>query len=525
MLSRLALSALAVTTSLTMTAAGCSGGATSSGGRRQPLPPVAAGEQPVAGPGSSRVLGGQPLPTPRNQLAGSRPNLLMITLDDATRADLRVMPHVRRLLTEQGTTFTNSYAPSPMCVPARASLITGQYAHNHGALTINGEGGGYNAFDDAGTLPVWLREAGYDTLFVGKYLNGYGKGGGKPEVPPGWTDWRATEDPSTYNFVRPTIVENGTSRTYNRYSTYVLRDLSLDMLAAPARKKRPWYLWVNYVAPHRGGPNEPDDPAVTDPDDKNPLGTTTPAPRDRNRFRARELPRKPSMFEADVSDKAIIPAVRTRWPPHRRRELREVYQQRLESLLSVDRAVGATFRTLRRTGQLQNTVVVLTSDNGYVTGEHNLEGKLWYFNEIVGVPMTARGPGFPRDRRVAAPVSNADWAPTFAALAGAQPSRKVDGVDIMPWLRSPARRRVVPIEAYPVSGGRRPLYTGVVVGPWIYVRGQNGRTEVYYRRADPFQNNNVRRDPRYAAQVRRLARLTDRYASCAGASCPRDFYR
>ena len=526
MRSRLAISALAVATSLTMTCvAGCSSDGTRTEKRPGPLPPVPHGEQPVAGPGTGRILGGSALVRPGSSTAGSRPNLLMITLDDATRADLRVMPHVRRLLTERGTTFTNPYAPSPMCVPARASLITGQYAHNHGALTISGEGGGYDAFDDAGTLPVWLRTAGYDTLFVGKYLNGYGMGGGRAEVPPGWTDWRATADPTTYNFVRPTVVENGAPRTYHRYSTDVLRDLSVRMLSAPARRERPWYLWVNYVAPHQGGPDEPYDHAVSHPDDPHPLKTTTPAAGDRDRFAGRPLPRKPSMFEADVSDKAIVRGVRKSWPSERRAQLREVYQQRLESLLSVDRAVAATIRTLRRTGQLGDTVIVLTSDNGYVTGEHNLDGKLWYFHEIVDVPMVARGPGFPRGQRVAAPVTNADWAPTFAALAGATPTRTLDGVDIVPWLRSPASRRVVPIEAYPVAGGRRPLYTGVVVGPWTYVRARGGRTEVYYRRVDPFQEHNVRHDPRYAGQVRRLARLADRYADCAGETCPREFYR
>jgi arylsulfatase A-like enzyme len=181
-------------------------------------------------------------------------------------------------------------------------------------------------------------------------------------------------------------------------------------------------------------------------------------------------------------------------------------------------------RTLRQTGQLDNTYVVFTSDNGYVLGEHNLTGKLWYFREIVGVPMLVRGPGLPHGTKSAAPVTNADWAPTFAALAGATPARTVDGVNVLPWLDQRAHTRVVPIEAYPVGGGRKPVYTGVLAGPWTYVEDGDGRGEAYYRKVDPWENHSLRQDPRYRSQVRELAALTERYADCAGDTCPKDFY-
>jgi arylsulfatase A-like enzyme len=209
----------------------------------------------------------------------------------------------------------------------------------------------------------------------------------------------------------------------------------------------------------------------------------------------------------------------------RRDELKEARQQRIESLQSVDRAVARTVRTLRESGQLDNTYIALTSDNGYALGEHNLEGKLWYFREIVDVPMYLRGPGIARGATSAAPVTNADWAPTFAALAGATPTRKVDGTNVVPWLRTGASRRVVPIEAYPVKGGETPLYTGVVVGPWTYVENRRGRGELYYREVDPWQLHSLRRDPRYRDQVKELRSLTQKYADCAGQECPSDFYR
>ena len=103
-----------------------------------------------------------------------QPNVLVLTADDATVADLRSMPHTRRLLGEAGTTLTDMVAPTPLCVPARASLLTGQYAHNHGARGV-GADSGFGAFVPDDTLPVWLRDAGYSTGFVGKYLNEIGR--------------------------------------------------------------------------------------------------------------------------------------------------------------------------------------------------------------------------------------------------------------------------------------------------------------------------------------------------------------
>jgi len=84
---------------------------------------------------------------------------------------------------------------------------------------------------------------------------------------------------------------------------------------------------------------------------------------------------------------------------------------------------------------------------------------------------------------------------------------------------------VVPIEGYPVQGGTTPLYTGVVVGPWTYVQNKAGRAELYDRTVDPWQLNNLRKDPRYRPQLKELRKLTRKYADCAGHQCPSDFYR
>lgn len=476
------------------------------------------GQQPVPSPSADdlELLGSELTTTPAPRPV-SQPNLLMITVDDATVDDLADMPAVQSQLVDQGLNLTNGIAPTPICVPARASLLTGQYTHNHGALTINGDGGGVSSFDDAGTLPVWLRDAGYDTMFVGKYLNGYGQDVPVEYVPPGWTDWQATIDPTTYNYLQPTFSDNGQRHEWAGYSTDVISQVSQNLLAAPERADQPWYLWVNYVAPHFGGPRESDDPG---------LKTPAVAEKYRDSFADRELPTTPDMFEQDVSDKVLTGATQRRWGPEGRASLRELNQQRLESLQSVDDAVAATLDTLRRTGQLDNTYVVFTSDNGYAVGQHNVNGKLWPYEEILTVPMVISGPGLPRGTSSSTPVTNADWAPTFAALAGAMPTRAVDGIDVWPWLTR-SSERVIPIEGYPLKGGpnRKRRYLGVTVGEWLYVRNPGGGgEELYHHGEDPHELHNLAGDPRFTEMRDQLRELTAETADCAGATCPRAFY-
>ena len=455
--------------------------------------------------------------------AGRRPNVLMITADDAAPGDLRFMPHTRELIAQKGVTFTDAVAPTPICVPARASLLTGQYTHNHKAYTIEGKGGGFTSFDSRNALPTWLRRAGYDTLFIGKYLNGYGDAGTGTarHVEPGWSQWRATVGGSTYNFMHPTVNINGRLRSYDQYNSSLFADQTVDLLRSPRRKQKPWFMWVNYVAPHHGGPLDADDPQLRYPGNpRSWVKTTKPAPRDVNRFRDLSLPQTPNMFRSvrhGWSNGAPMSSLK-------RRNVREAYQQRIEALQSVDRGVARSVKALRRTGQLRNTVVMFTSDNGYLVGQHNRVGKLISYNDSQRIPVVMSGPGVPRGKRVRTAITNPDIAVTIAALARARPGRRVDGIDVMPLLRLGYRERVIPTEAYPVHGGTRPIYTGIREGTWTYTRlRQSGplREELYNRATDPWELHNLAGNPTYADQLLRFRALDTQYRHCAGATCPK----
>jgi arylsulfatase A-like enzyme len=469
----------------------------------------------------------EPTPTPAIERPVEKPNILLVTVDDLAEHDIQYMPHLQALMAAQGTTFTDGIAPSPMCVPARASLLTGKYAHNHGAYSVRGPAGGYPAFQSqqGQTIATALSSAGYRTYFAGKYLNGYGKKGTQRDKPPGWTDWRATVDPTTYRFFRPKLSVNGQVRQTEGYTTDVMTRQADQMIRDGERSGASWFTWVNYVAPHVGGPAGADDPKklyAGTPQGR--FKTTVPDPEDRDTFAGIELPGTPNMFpDPDPSLPDSSPVNTRHFSAADKVALRTVYQRRIEAAQGLDRAVQKLYDTLESTGQLDRTLVVFTSDNGYTVGGHNVNGKLFHYDEIVRIPVLMRGPGVPAGAEVETAVTNPDIAATILAAAGVRPDWEMDGVDVLPWVDAPPQVRVVPIESYQVAGRQR-IFSGVRVGAWTYITYRKGGAELYNRADDRFEETNLAGVRKYAPVRRALASLNKRYRGCAGDTCPKDFY-
>ena len=203
---------------------------------------------------------------------------------------------VRHLLTDRGTTFDSSYVSFALCCPSRATFLTGQYAHNHRVLSNTPPFGGYGRLRGRNTLPVWLQQAGYQTVLVGKYLNGYGDRRPR-EIPPGWTEWYGAVNHSAYRYYGYVMNENGRLVKYGNgpmaYQTDVYGRKAAQVVRRLAPKKAPFFIWVTFLAPHIGGPPTAGRPALT----------SLPAPRHRGRFASTALPTPPSFNELDVSDK------------------------------------------------------------------------------------------------------------------------------------------------------------------------------------------------------------------------------
>src|ERR671915_1296004 len=345
----------------------------------------------------------------------ARTNVVVIMTDDQTVESLRVMANVRTLLAGQGTTFENSFASFSLCCPSRATFLTGQYAHNHGVLGNSPPEGGYARLDSSNTLPVWLQRAGYRTIHIGKYLNGY-PGANRTHVPPGWTEWYGSIDPSTYRFYDYTLNENGRLVTYGSdpasYQADVYSRKAVDAIRRLAPATTPFFLSVAFLAPHSGGPRESDDPRN--------FATPVPAPRHRNRYGSEPLPQPASFNEADVSDKPAGIRSRPLLGAQQIANVTENYRQRLGSLLAVDEAVASMVTALRETGELDRTLIVFTADNGFFHGEHRVpSGKVLLYEPSIRVPLIIRGPGIPPGQHVTELAANVDLAPTIVAATGA----------------------------------------------------------------------------------------------------------
>ncbi len=485
--------------------------------------------------------------------------------DDQALTDVAAMPNVQRLLVRRGTSFGNAITSFPLCCPSRASLLTGQFAHNHGVSGNFAPSGYYGLTRRDNTLPAWLQRAGYHTALVGKYLNGYGARNPR-EIPPGYSEWHGALDLSSYDYFNFTLNQNGRLRTWGDagyanallelarvvereeidtigdfvrtlgrlftpgnfgttraadYSNDVTAQITDGILRRQAQSRKPFFVWWAPAAPHREDVNSQRGAQWADP---------RPAPRHEALMSRYRLPRPPSFDEADSSDKPRLIRALPRLDAAALARLERNHQGRLAALQSVDEGVARLVRTLARTGQLENTVIVFVSDNGWVEGQHRIAGdKFVPYEESLKVPLVIRGPGFPAGRAVGAQVAaNVDLTATLLEVSRARAGRTQDGLSLAPMARAPGRapHRALPVEAtdklFAAEGFPQEYdqaYSGLRSRQWKYVRWGYGDRELYDLRRDPFEQRNLATDPRFAATVARLERERTRLARCRGRAC------
>ncbi|QIK66650.1 sulfatase [Nocardioides sp. HDW12B] len=515
------------------------------------------------------LVGVAPSPAPAARAAAApapasapaRPNIVLLMVDDMRADDLRFMPRTRRLIGGEGVTFSRSFSPNPLCCPARASALTGRYTHNHRVFHVYAPWG-FRSFDDRSTVATWLQHAGYATIHLGKYLNGYGfmrepgatSGSSVHYVPPGWTQWRASLDGglppghpargSTYEFFDTTLSRNGEGfqPLEGQYQTRAYGRIAREIVTRRAAGARPFYLQVAFTAPHNGGPIEPDDPGdVKRSDGKLEHFGTTARPDDvKGRF-DRTLTAAPgaSWHDPDFSDKPAYLAVRPPLNDAERAAMLEETRQRAEALWVVDQQVERTIETLRATGELDRTLVVFTSDNGFYLGEQRFRhGKVFPHEPSIRVPLLMRGPGIPAGAIRRDPVMSMDLAPTFAAAAGVVPPATVDGQSVLSVARNGdvGWQRGVLTESRPEGSivrdtdeAGRPLggggtadiryAIGVRTAHFLYVDLATGEEELYDLRTDPEQYVNLAGRPEYAATQALLREVLSRLRACDGAEC------
>lgn len=449
--------------------------------------------------------------------SSSSPNIVVIMTDDQNPSSLWVMPNVQKLAS-QGAVFANNFVSFSLCCPSRATFLTGQYAHNHGVKGNLPPEGGYGNLDHTNTLPVWLQNSGYYTAHVGKYLNGYGVQdsstvAGEPpyEIPPGWSEWYGTLDPSTYSYFDYFINENGQINYYGSnttdYNSDVFSRKAVFFIQRAAQSTSPFFLSVSFLAPHAGAGNLPLAPV--------------PAPRHQGIFSNEPLPKSPSFNEKNVSDKP--PGVQE-LPLLNEEDIANItyaYQRRLESLLAVDEAVGQMVSTLTDLGLLDNTLIFFTSDNGFLLGEHRIpSGKIFLYEESIRVPLIVSGPGVKSGVVSNELAVNVDLAPTLVEMAGASAGRLMDGRSLVPFLTGGSVsewRSDFLLESF-IPG---PSYTGVRSKRWVYAEHDpSGMIREFYDLFyDRYQLFSLQDDPYYQPLIQQFHKRLLVLRQCQGQGC------
>ena len=345
--------------------------------------------------------------------AAQPPNVLIILTDDQrATGTLTVMPKTRSLFLAGGVRYPNGFATTPLCCPARSTIFTGRYAHNTGVRRNSVSA----AFDTTTMFPRLLQESGYQTAYVGKFMNGWPF----EDPPPYFNKWAVG---GTY--FDPTFNVNGSIVSRSGYVTTLTRRYSLRFLRAfEADDAAPWLLFVSTRAPHHPWQAE---------------RRYADAP-------VSHWPGNPAVFERDRSDK----------PPyvqgidHTIEEGRRVRRHQLRTLISVDDMVGRIFSTLDALGE-NDTLAFFLSDNGYVWADHHLGGdrgsggqKRLPYTASVTVPFLARWPGvLPAARRDPRLAGTVDIAPTILEAAGIPPDPAKPPLDGRSLLDPDARARIL----------------------------------------------------------------------------------
>jgi N-acetylglucosamine-6-sulfatase len=447
--------------------------------------------------------------------ASSAPNILFILTDDhdVQSGTLQYMPHLQALLAEQGTTFGNMLVPLSLCCPSRTTILRGQFPHNTQVTTNALPNGGFEKAHalnlESATLATVLHAAGYRTVLLGKYLNGYPDTAGPTYIPPGWDEWFSPAAGNPYSEYNYTLNENGTLVQYHAsaadYLTDVIYARAVDFITrAAGTPSQPLFIYFATYAPH---------------------SPYTPAPRHANLFPGLKAPKWPSFNEADVSDKPAYMSAKPLLTEAQITNIDTSYRKRVQALQAVDEAISGLLDALSATGRLANTYVVFASDNGYHMGEHRLlPGKYTPYETDLRVPLIVRGPGVPAGVVRTEFAANVDLAETFAELAGVAPLPFSDGRSLAPLLRSgPAAswREAFLLEEFgggafvlgdetdatnPAStlGTREPPDAGDLAAPAVtipsyygfhaptykYIEYQTGEKELYVLSADPYELSN-----------------------------------
>lgn len=429
-----------------------------------------------------------------------RPNFVFILIDDLRYNALNCMglsfmktPNIDRIARE-GMNFANTFVVTSLCSPSRACFLTGQYAHTHG-VTDNTN---HNEISHKlVTFPKLLRDSGYETAYIGKIHMG------NDDAPrPGFDRWVSFKGQGVYE--NPPMNVDGKQENAQGYMTDLLNGHALEFLNR--KRQNPFCLYLAHKAVH---------------------GPFTPAERHKDLYAGQAIPRKASVKDSLAGKPVLQRAVSVPAAPKKAAKKQgegqrpggpsdETILNQLRCVSAIDDGVGQIYDSLAKTGQLDNTVFVFTSDNGYLWGEHGLGDKRACYEESIRIPMVARYPRLIKPGRTARQDAlNIDIAPTFLELAGVQIPAAVQGRSLVPVMRgNPAGwRQSIFMEYFEEAQFQRiPTWQGVRTARWKYARYPNltGMDELYDLQSDPEEMKNLIADPSAQTALKEMQAELDR---------------
>ncbi len=347
----------------------------------------------------------------------SRPNVLLIMTDDQPYHTLGTMDSLQNRVVAAGMRFDNGYVATPVCGPARGSVLTGRWSHNTG---LDSTAGAWRDLVDSGELARnvarRLEAEGYACHLSGKFTNDLNNG---EWVCPGFDSWWAQLEPVNDKdhlyFSKGGAGRRELPRTGTEAGNETLVAAKYTETFLRGRRDRPWFACFWPHAPH--GPYYPlRRHAGTHQGDTPPTPFGEPG--------------------RDLSDKAPLVRRLTRLSDGAEAEARQDYRGNLREVEEVDDGINRLINALAETDQLGRTWIFFLTDNGLQHGEHFLDKKLWPYEESARTPFVVRGPGVPAGTTNRHLVSQIDLLPTFCEIAGADASG-VDGRSILPILRDP----------------------------------------------------------------------------------------
>lgn len=447
----------------------------------------------------------------------SRPNIVFILIDDLRWDELGIAghpfiktPHIDRIARE-GARFRNAFMTTPLCSPSRASFLTGQYAHTHG-ITDNTDRSA--ASHQLVTFPRLLHDAGYETAFIGKWHMGNDD---RPR--PGFDRWVSFRGQGTYR--DPEINEDGRSVKPTGYITDILTGYAVEFIKR--RREKPFLVYLAHKAIH---------PEVTQNNDGSvnlaDAEQFIPAERHKTLYASRKIPRRANYGRAPKGKPSLerrIGNLPPLGPSTVTRDAAILGRQR--SLAAIEDGVGEIIRALKETGQLDDTVIVFTSDNGYFYGEHGLsvERRLAY-EESIRMPLHIRYPKVVKAGTVRDEFAlNIDMAPTLLELAGVDAPDGMQGRSLVPLLQGkrPAWRESFLIEYYSDKVFPRMLqmgYKAVRNSRWKYIHylELEGMDELYDLKNDPYEMKNLVGKPNVERALAGMQREMERLLKDTGAN-------